>query len=331
MVVSLLTPFRVKNVELKNRIVLPPMQIDLATKEGYVSDKQIKHYSHYAKYCGLIIIEHTAVSEDGRLSPVQLGIWSDDHIKGLKKLASSIHENGGIAVIQLNHCGGKAQVKRGSKPKAPSRSIYFKNPVEELKVDEINKIIEDFGKAAERAIVAGFDGIEIHGAHGFLISQFLSPITNRRKDEYGGEIENRARLALEIVEEVKKVIDENTLLMFRLGVTDLMENGLTLDDSMVVAKKLFKHSIDILDVSGGLCGSRPKQFENKVGYWIDEAHKIKRAVNKPVLSGGGIRDPIIANKFVEEGYIDLVYVGRAQLDDPDWAKKAIEKLRSLGG
>jgi 2,4-dienoyl-CoA reductase-like NADH-dependent reductase (Old Yellow Enzyme family) len=303
------------------------MQVDLATREGHVSDEQIEHYSHYAKYCGLVIIEHTAVSEDGRLSPVQLGIWSDEHIKGLKRLASSIHENNGVTVIQLNHCGGKAQSKGELKPKAPSRSAYFRRPVEELKIEEIERIIEDFGEAAERAMVAGFDGVEIHGAHGFLISQFLSPITNKREDEYGGSLENRAKLALKIVERVKKSIDKDAILMFRLGVTDLMNNGITLNESMIVAKKLAELSIDILDVSGGLCGSRPKQLENKVGYWIDMAHEIRKEISKPILSGGGIRDPITANEFIEKGYIDLVFIGRAQLDDPDWARKAIEILK----
>ena len=329
---GLLSPFRIKGFVLKNRIVLPPMQVDLATREGYVSDGQIEHYARYAPWVGLIIVEHTAVSEDGRFSSFQLGIWSDDHITGLSKLVKRVHENNGVIVLQLNHAGGKApRVITGQKPKAPSKlklPFYSEEP-EELTIEEIERIINDFAKAAERAHKAGFDGVEIHGAHGFLIDQFWSPITNRRKDEYGGSLENRMKFPLEVVRAVKEAIPEDMLLLYRIGSTDLMEGGVTVKDSVKLAKRLVEAGVDIIDVSGGLCGSRPRELEGIQGYFIPQAYEIKKNVRCPVIGGGGIRDPKIANKFVEEGKVDLVFVGRAQLDDPDWARKAIEVLKSI--
>jgi len=306
------------------------MQVDLATKEGFVTKKQIEHYKKYAPYCGLIIVEHTAISLEGRYSLYQLGIWSDEHIPELSKLVKEIHDVGGIVVIQLNHAGGKASREvTGVKPKAPTSlplAIYPEIP-DELTIDEIYNLIETFGNAAERAYYAGFDGIEIHGAHGFLINQFWSPITNKRNDLYGGSLENRMRFPLEVVREVKRKIPRDMLLLYRLGATDLRNDGVKINESIIFAQKLVQEGIDILDISGGICGSRPKELEGIIGYFIPYAYEIKKHVNVPVIGGGGIRDPIIADKFVREGKVDLVYVGRAQLDDPEWAKKAINALK----
>jgi len=328
---SLLSPIKIKNFELKNRIVLPPMQVDLATEDGYITEKQIEHYKRYAPWCGLIIVEHTAVSLDGRYSKYQLGIWNDKQVEGFSKLVDEVHKNNGIIVIQLNHAGGKARREYGGKPRAPSSlplPFYTEIP-SELSKDEIREIIEKFGDAAERATQAGFDGIEIHGAHCFLLCQFWSPITNKRNDEYGGSLENRMRFPLEVVSEVKRRITKDMLLLYRLGVTDLRNDGIKIEDSIVFAKKLEQAGVDIIDISGGICGSSPEEFKGVQGYWMPYAYVIKKSVNIPIIGGGGIRNPTIADKFIREGKVDLVYVGRAQLDDPNWAQKAIKLLKKM--
>jgi len=327
MSVSLLSPLKVKNVVLKNRIVLPPMQTGLATKEGFVTDKLIEHYKKYAPWCGLIIVEHTYVLQNGKYSEQQLGIWSDKHVEGLKKLVEEIHKLNGVIAIQLNHAGARAKTSIiNQQPVAPSPIPVGEGETpRELSKEEIEEIVKAFGKAAERAVKAGFDAIEIHGAHGFLLSQFLSPLTNRRNDEYGGTVENRMRFPLEVVKEVKKHI-KDAVLLYRIGATDLHPEGLAIEDSKILAQKLVEEGIDILDVSGGLCGSQPLELQNKQGYFIPYAEKIKKATNIPVMGGGGIKDPLFADKLIKEGRVDLIYVGRVQLSDSTWAKKAIEIL-----
>ena len=328
MPISLLSPSKVKDVLFKNRIVLPPMQTNLATKEGFVTEKLIKHYIRYAPWCGLIIVEHTYVLQNGRVSKWQLGIWSDKHIEGLKKLVEEIHKLDGVVAIQLNHAGARTRKSViNQQPVAPSQVSVEEEVPRELTKEEIKEIIEAFGEAARRAAEAGFDAIEIHGAHGFLLSQFVSPLTNKRNDEYGGTLENRIRFPLEVVREVKRHV-KNMLLLYRIGATDLHPEGLTLEDSKFLAQKLVKEGIDILDVSGGLCGSQPPELQNMQGYFIPYAEEIKKTVNTLVIGGGGIKDPLFADKFVREGKVDLVYVGRAQLTDSLWAKKAVEELQS---
>jgi len=326
---NLLTPLKIKNITLKNRIVLPPMQVDLATKDGFITDKQIEHYVNYAPWVGLIIVEHAAVSLDGRYSFFQLGVWSEKHIEGLSKLTRRVHDVNGVIVLQINHAGGKTSKKViGTTPKAPSSISlpYYPETPWELTKEEIQRIVNDFSKAAERAYHAGFDGVEIHGAHGFLLDEFWSPITNKRKDEYGGTLENRMRFPLEVVKAVRDAIPKEMLLLYRIGSTDLREDGVKIEESAMLSKKLVELGVDIIDVSGGLCGSRPLELQEMQGYFITQTEYIKKNINKPVIGGGGIKDPKVADRFIREKRVDLVFVGRAQLDDPKWAKKAIEML-----
>lgn len=265
--------------------------------------------------------------QNGKYSEQQLGIWSDKHVEGLKKLVEEIHKLNDVIAIQLNHAGARAKTSIiNQQPVAPSPiPIGEGETPRELSKEEIEEIVKAFGKAAERAVKAGFDAIEIHGAHGFLLSQFMSPLTNRRTDEYGGALENRMHFPLEVVKEVKKHA-KNTVLLYRIGATDLHPEGLALEDSINLAQKLIENGIDILDVSGGLCGSQPLELQNKQGYFVPYAEKIKEATNALVIGGGGIKDPLFASKLIKEGRVDLIYVGRAQLSDPTWAKKAIKTL-----
>lgn len=320
--VGLLDPLKVKGLTLKNRIVMPPMNTDLATTEGAVTNSLIEHYVERSKALGLLIVEHSYVSLDGRLSERQLGIYDDGLVTGLEKLSSSIHATGTPIVIQINHAGRSASMEiTGTQPVAPSPS----GSARELQVEEIEALVEAFAVAAERAMRAGFGGVEVHGAHGFLLNQFFSPLTNRRGDNYGGSLENRMRFPLEVVGRVEEKVG-GRLLLYRLSSDDLDPAGTRVEDSQKLAVKLEEAGVGIIDVSGGLCGSRPVQLQGRQGYFVPQAQQIRKAIGIPVIGVGGITEPEYADKMIREGRVDLVAVGRQLLKDPDWATKAIETL-----
>ena len=322
--VSLLDPLEIKGLTLKNRIVMPPMHTGLATTGGAVTDELIEHYTRRSKALGLLIIEHSYVSLDGRLSERQLGTYDDRLLLGLEKLSSSVHAIGTPVVIQINHAGASSSMEiTGTRPVAPSPS----GDALELRVDEIEALTKAFAVAAERAMRAGFDGVEVHGAHGFLLNQFFSPLTNRRRDKYGGSLENRMRFPLEVFERVKERVG-GRLLLYRLGSDDLNPEGIKIEDSVKFSVKLEEAGVDIIDVSGGLCGSRPAQLQGRRGFFVPQAQKIKEAVSVPVIGVGGITDPKYADTLIEEGRVGLVAVGRALLKDPDWGIKAIKTLKA---
>lgn len=314
--IGLLDPLDIKGIRLKNRIVMPPMATELATTRGAVTDSLIDHYIRRSKALGLLIVEHSYVSLGGKLSERQLGIYDDILIPGLKKLSDGIHAMGTPVVIQINHAG-----MVGTEPVSPSLSERAR----ELQEQEIGILAESFAAAAKRSITAGFDGVEIHGAHGFLLCQFFSPLTNKRHDLYGGSLENRMRFPMEIVREVKKAIGEK-ILLYRLGSTDLDPAGIQIEESQRFVKELQRAGVDIIDVSGGMCGSRPTQIQDRQGYFVPQAQQIKDVVDVPVIGVGGIRDPEYANELIQKGQIDLVAVGRSLLRDPDWAVKAVRTL-----
>jgi len=300
------------------------MHTGLATTEGAVTDNLVRHYVERSKATGLVIVEHSYVSLDGRLSERQLGICGDGFVPGLERLSSSIHATGTSAVIQINHAGRSASMEvTGTQPVAPSPS----ESARELKGGEIKNLVEAFATAADRAMRAGFDGVEVHGAHGFLLNQFFSPVANRRRDKYGGSLESRVRFPLEVVERVKEKVG-GRLLLYRLGSDDLNPEGTQIEDSKKFAVKLEEAGVDIIDVSGGLCGSRPAQLQGRQGYFIPQAQQIKRVIGVPVIGVGGITEPEYANRLIQEGRVDLVAVGRGLLEDPDWAAKAIKALKT---
>jgi len=320
--VGLLDPLKVKGLTLKNRIVMPPMHTGLATAQGAVTNDLIKHYVRRSKALGLLIIEHSYVSLEGKLSERQVGIYDDSLVPSLEKLSSSVHATGTPVVIQINHAGRNASMEvTGMQPVAPS----IGRGARELKVEEIKALAEVFGMAAERAMRAGFDGVEVHGAHGFLLNQFFSPLTNRRSDNYGGSLENRMRFPLKVVERVKEKVG-GRLLLYRLGSDDLDAAGTQIEDSQKFAVKLEEAGVDVIDVSGGLCGSRPEHLQGRQGYFIPQAQEIRKVVDIPVIGVGGIREAEYADKLIREGRVDLVALGRELLRDPDWAKKANETL-----
>lgn len=308
---------------LRNRIVLPPMQTGRASFEGAVTSRLINFYVRRSAHLGLPIVEHSYVSPTGKIGPKQLSIHDDSSISGFEKLANALHEVGAPAVVQISHAGGVTNKRViGTEPACPSPREKSRM----LEISEIYGIADEFALAAERAVKAGFDGVELHGAHGYLLNQFFSPLFNRREDEFGGSLEKRMRFPLLVAEKVHKRLD-GRLLLYRLGSDDLAPHGTHIEDSVVFASRLEASGVDILDVSGGMCGSEPKQLRQIKGYFVPQASEIKKAVNVPVIGVGGITEAEYADKLVCEGKVDLVAVGRAFWSDSQWAEKATETLK----
>ena len=300
------------------------MQTGRATLKGEVTNRLISFYVHRSSALGLPIVEHSYVSRVGKIGPKQLGIYDDSLIGGLERLSRQIHEVGAPAVIQITHAGGVANRKViGTEPVGPSARPKTRM----LETGEMEALAQDFALAAERAAKAGFDGVELHGAHGYLLNQFFSPLFNRRTDGYGGSLENRMRFPLLVTELVRKSLRDK-LLLYRLGSDDLAPYGTHIEDSVIFAQRLEQSGVDIIDVSGGMCGSEPKQLRQMKGYFVPQAAEIKKAVKVPVIGVGGISDAEFADKLVREGKVDLVAVGRSLWRDSGWAEKAIGTLRN---
>lgn len=309
---------------LRNRIVLPPMQTGRASFEGAVTNRLINFYVRRSAHLGLPIVEHSYVSPTGKIGPKQLAIHDDSSIIGFEKLAKALHEVGAPAVVQISHAGAVTNRRViGTEPAGPSP----RDKSRMLEVNEIYGLADDYALAAERAIKAGFDGVELHGAHGYLLNQFYSPLFNRREDEFGGSLEKRMRFPLLVVDKVHERLC-GRLLLYRLGSDDLAPYGTHIEDSILFAKRLESSGVDILDVSGGMCGSEPRQLRQVKGYFVPQAQAIKKAIHVPVIGVGGITEPEFANKLVNEGKVDLVAVGRAFWTDSQWAEKAVETLEN---
>ena len=304
---------------------MAPMQSGRATFEGAVSNRLINFYVRRASALGMVIVEHTYVSLLGKLSPKQLGIYDDALVDGFAKLAKAVHAVETPAILQITYAGGVANKKViNAEPAGPSSS----GKARELQKNEMEAITDEFAMAAARAIEAGFDGVELHGAHGYLLNQFFSPLMNKREDEYGGSLMNRMRFPLLVVKKVRERL-EGKLLLYRLGADDLAPNGIQIEDSLSFAQKLEEAGVDIIDVSGGMCGADPKQLRRVKGYFIPQANAVKKAVKVPVVGVGRITEPEHADGLVRDEMVDLVAVGRAIWADPQWAKKAVEKLGTL--
>ena len=320
----LLTPIKIGNLIVPNRIVMPPMGIYQAEDDGLVNQNHLEHYSSCAGP-GLVFVESSAVLPEGKVSNRQLGIYSDRHIEGLARIAKIIHANGAIAGIQLVHAGVGAS-------RAPWRNKYQKGATmlfrlikQQLIVSGLGHIRDAFRDAARRAVEAGFDVVELHGAHRKLLSQFLSPLTNWRIDRYGWNLENRRRLLLEVYRAVKQEVAGRALITCRLGIADGNRRGLSLSDGLSTASLLESEEMEFLDVSYG--NGTPAHVQPKGSPYSPSLHlarKAKAVLTIPVIGGGGIRHPDLAEQALQEGMTDLVFVGRALLADPAWARKTIE-------
>jgi NADPH2 dehydrogenase len=324
---KLFKPISFRDMDLKNRIVMPPMCQYSADNDGYVNDW---HYLHYGTRAvggvGLIIIEATAIEPRGRISDRDLGIWSDNHIDGLKRLVDICKANGAKIGIQLAHAGRKCGVS-SEKIVAPSPirfSDEYKVPIE-LSKDEIKNIVAAFASAAERAYKAGFDIVEIHGAHGYLINEFLSPLSNHRTDEYGGSKENRARLLQEVIEAVRKVWPKNKPLMVRVSAEDYDVNGNHPEDISDYLNMMNRDDIDIIHVSSGAVVSN--YIHTYPGYQVTFSEKIKNLTGLPTIAGGLITSPLMAEEILENNRGDLVFLGRELLRNPYWPLEAAKVLK----
>jgi NADPH2 dehydrogenase len=317
-------PLKIGNLVLMNRIVMPPMVVYLAEDEGLVTQAHIEHYRS-STGPGLMIVEGTAVAPEGRIHRRQLGIFNDRHIDGLARLAKIIHAGGAAAGIQIHHAGALAFQERGMSRIKRIASALVRLGGQQFMISGLRRIREAFGASARRAVEAGFDIIEIHGAHGYLFSQFLSPLLNRRIDRYGGSLENRRRLLLEVYRDVHFEALGRALATVRLGVADGYRGGLKLADGLASASVIERIGAQLLDISSGSGGCptiRPEgsPFSDR----LHLAREAKRALSIPVIGGGGIRSPDLAEKALREGMADLIYVGKGMLADPAWARKTIE-------
>ena len=337
----LFSPLTIKNTEFKNRIVVSPM-CEYSSEDGFANDWHLVHLgSRAVGGAALVITEATAVSPEGRISYGDLGIYKDEHIEKLKQITGFIHRHHAKAGIQLAHAGrkashelpwkGNAQIPssqtNGWKAVAPS-AIPF-TPVEEApqELDKagIEKIKADFKAAAARALKAGFDVIEIHGAHGYLINEFLSPISNHRTDEYGGSFENRIRLLLEVIESVQQVWPAENPLFLRISASEWTEGGWTADDSAALGKILIDKGIDLVDCSSGGNVATAK-IPLKPGYQVEFAEKVKKEAG--ILTGavGLITEAKQADEIIQTGQADMVIMARQLLRDPYFPLRAAHEL-----
>jgi NADPH2 dehydrogenase len=309
-----LTPYIIRNIELKNRIVMPPMCMYQA-ENGFVQPFHLTHYATRAVgNVGMIIIEATAVSPEGRITDEDLGIWDDQFIPGLKQVTDEIHRYGSKAFIQLAHAGRKSQSSANPHiaPSSLSFSEQYQVPVA-MELEEIKELKENFIKGAIRAVEAGFDGIEIHGAHGYLIHEFLSPLSNFRTDEYGGSLDNRARLLREIITEVKEVLPESIIFQVRISASDYDPAGLSVED-VVKALEPVRESLDFVHVSSGGNVSRP--IDLKPAYQVLFSKQIKDTLNIPTIAVGLINNSELIETVLEKNDADLIALGRELLRNP---------------
>ena len=325
---GLFDPIVINGLELKNRIVMAPMATNMATPEGRVTERHIKHYTARAEGgAGLIILEHTYIAVEGKLARNQTGLYDDSLVTELKRLVDAIHQAGAKVIIQLTHAGARATVETtGSQPLAPS-AVVLPGGIETpkaLTLSEIKSILSAFIEGTRRAIEGGCDGVELHGAHGFLLNQFISPYSNRRDDEYGGTMEKRVRFVTEIIGGVKDILGEKPL-FYRFGADDMVEGGLTPEEGREVAPLLEKAGISVLDISGGMGVGDSFGFSEQ-GFFVPLAEGIKNVVTIPVIGVGNITEPEFADKIIREGKVDLVAIGRKLLADPNFPREAAEKL-----
>jgi NADPH2 dehydrogenase len=328
---SLLDPLKIVNLELRNRIVMAPMLVEKATREGLVTEELIRYYTERANNLGLQIVEAAGVSKSSRWLNL-LGVDSDQNILGLKELTGRVHRAGTPVALQLVHLGGVADsVASGCQPVAPSSIMIPRRGREtprEMTIDEIDRAVEDFAQAARRASESGFDAVELHMAHYVLFSQFLSPLTNLREDDYGGSIENRVRLHVRVIECIKRELGPSYPVLCRFGVEDMLPGGLALGDGVIAAKMIEEAGADVIDVSGGLVGHL-HPTDKGPGFFIPQASAVKSVVDVPVIGVGGVKTPKDGDDFVRSGKVDLVAIGRAILNDPNWASEAVRYLAKM--
>lgn len=322
---NLFSEYRLKGLIIKNRVVMPPMVcIGWANDTGFVSEKHIKHYETRAKGgVGLIIIQAACVSKNGRAFDSQLGIWSDEHIEGLKEIVDICHRYDTKVFLQIHHMGLKTPPSICEEALGPSNSPEYGDRSRALTIEELHRLQDDFFIAAKRAKKAGMDGIEFHGAHGYLLSQFASPVINQRHDEYGGSVQNRLRFVTEIIQKVRTEFETDFIISYRMGC-----NEPVLEEGIKIAVELEKLGVDLVHVSSSTSSDGllevypyiPEDFD--YGWIVYGGTEIKKHINIPVIVVNGIRTPTRAEYLIENGLADFTAIGKDLLVDPEWVNKA---------
>lgn len=338
---KLFEPIRLRSLEVENRIVIPPM-CQYAAVDGNVSDWHTVHLGHLAlSGAGLLIVEATAVEPEGRISPGDVGLWDDRTKEALEKVIQTVKNISPIRLgIQLAHAGRKASTFKpwerdggisldngGWKTVAPSSVPYSEKYTvpEELTRERIDAIVSSFAEAAGRAAEIGFDVIEIHAAHGYLLHEFLSPLSNKRTDDYGGSLDDRMRMTLDVFKAVRNVFPADKPVGIRISAVDWVDGGWNLDDSIVLSRELERLGCDYIHVSGGGLSDK-QQLSVGPGYQVPYAQKIKENIHIPVIAVGLITDPEQAETILRTEQADMIAVGRGILYDPRWPWHAAAEL-----
>lgn len=316
----------IREMTLENRFVRSATWEGMADSDGGVTPELGDLMSELASGgVGLIITSHAYVRKEGQAGPRQLGIHQDALIPRLREMTQAVHSRGGRIVIQLAHAGIQAAHKlTGMEPLGPSAPRAEGSPGRQMSIQEIQELLQAFGEAARRAMEAGFDGVQIHSAHGYLLSQFLSPYFNRREDQYGGPVENRARALIEVVGRVREMVGPQKPLLVKLNSEDFLEGGLTLEDSVQVGQMLAQAGVDAIEVSGGMRLSGPQYMPSRLGikeerqeaYFRNAASAFKERVPVPIILVGGIRSFQVAERLVREGTADYISMSRPFIREP---------------
>ncbi len=316
----------INHLTLPNRFVRSATWEGMAARDGAVTPKLCATMAALATGgVGLIISSHAYVSQEGQAGPWQLGIYSDDLMEGLKKMTAEVHAAGGKIVAQLAHAGQAAAASiSGRTPLVVSDfDGLMKSPRQEIAASDIQHIITAFADAARRARAAGFDGVQIHAAHGYLLNQFLSPAFNRRRDDYGGPVANRARVIIDVLRAVRETVGNDFPVLVKMNSQDFIENGLTLADSLQAAELLAAFGVDAIELSGGIIGSR-KLMPSRTGinsveteaYFREEARAFKKRISVPLILVGGLRSLEVAEALIEEGVADYISMSRPFIREP---------------
>ncbi len=338
----LFEPFPMRSITLRNRIGVSPM-CQYSCHQGFATDWHLVHLgSRAVGGAGLVIVEATAVTPEGRISEGDLGIWSDAHAEPLARITRFMRDHGAVPGIQIAHAGRKASRKTpwlGDRELtvdegrwttiAPSAIAFNENypTPEAMSIEQIQKTIQAFAKAAERSLAAGFQFLEIHGAHGYLLNSFLSPLSNQRQDAYGGSFENRCRMLLETVSAVRKVWPESLPLAVRFSCTDWVEGGWTLEDSISLAQILKKEGVDLIDCSSGGIAANAR-IPGGANYQVPFAEAIKHQAGIATGAVGMITQAMQADAIIRTGQADLVFIAREFLRNPYWPLHAQKELHA---
>jgi NADPH2 dehydrogenase len=323
---KLFESFQLKDLALKNRVVMSPMCQYSADKDGHINDWHIINYGSRAiGGTGLIVMEASGVEARGRISNADVGLYDDTHIEGIERIVQFCHKYNAKVGIQLAHAGRKAEMPDVTSvaPSAIAFSDRYKQPIAATKED-IAQIVIAFAQAAKRALAAGMDMLEIHAAHGYLIHQFLSPYSNHRTDEYGGSFENRVRLAVEIIRKVKSVMPDGMPLFMRVSAVEYTDEGYSFEEMIEMCDVFKREGVDVIDVSSG--GNVPTAPAVYPGYQVKYAEGIRKALQIPVMAVGMLDQPKLAEAVLQDERADLIAIARGMLRNPNWTKQAAIEL-----